>query len=406
MFEEFTFDFLSERMLSNVNDDYDKREGSIIYDAIAPAALELAFLYTVLDMVSNEVYADTASYYYLIKRAAERGITPKEASPAIVKMNVVPTNAAVNVGDRFNIGDLNYVVTEPVENEAGAYKLQCESSGIEGNRGSGTLLPVEYVNGLQSAEISGILIPGEDEENVETFRERYFASFSDQSFGGNKADYIDAVKNIDGVGNCKVIRRWKNGYNPSTFIPNDEVKNWMLNQTAEKLGPEVYNWLQKIYTAALNKWLTVGGTVEVIIITSEYKSPTTELIKKVQDTIDPENSAGEGNGLAPIGHLVSVVGVKEENINIELDITYNDGFSFSNTKTLMEESIDSYFEKLREGWAENNNTIIRISQIETLILNVKGVLDVRNVKINGEQTNITLDDYSVPVRGDIVERNE
>ena len=136
MFEEFTFDFLSERMLSNVNDDYDKREGSIIYYAIAPAALELAFLYTVLDMVSNEVYADTASYYYLIKRAAERGITPKEASPAIVKMNVVPTNAAVNVGDRFNIGDLNYVVTEPVENEAGAYKLQCESSGIEGNRGS------------------------------------------------------------------------------------------------------------------------------------------------------------------------------------------------------------------------------------------------------------------------------
>ena len=98
--------------------------------------------------------------------------------------------------------------------------------------------------------------------------------------------------------------------------------------------------------------------------------------------------------------------MKEENINIELDITYNDGFSFSNTKTLMEESIDSYFEKLREGWAENNNTIIRISQIETLILNVKGVLDVRNVKINGEQTNITLDDYSVPVRGDIVERNE
>lgn len=39
MFEENDFDTLMERMLENVSDELDKREGSVIYDAIAPAAL-------------------------------------------------------------------------------------------------------------------------------------------------------------------------------------------------------------------------------------------------------------------------------------------------------------------------------------------------------------------------------
>ena len=68
MFEENDFDTLMERMLENVSDELDKREGSVIYDAIAPAALELANMYVALDVVMDEVFADTASYYYLIKR--------------------------------------------------------------------------------------------------------------------------------------------------------------------------------------------------------------------------------------------------------------------------------------------------------------------------------------------------
>ena len=45
MYENQTFDSIMQRMLSNVSDDMDKREGSVIYDAIAPCALELESLY-------------------------------------------------------------------------------------------------------------------------------------------------------------------------------------------------------------------------------------------------------------------------------------------------------------------------------------------------------------------------
>mgnify|MGYP007055113316 CR=1 FL=1 len=68
MFEENDFDTLMERMLENVSDELDKREGSVIYDAIAPAALELANMYVALDVVMDEVFADTASYYYQLFR--------------------------------------------------------------------------------------------------------------------------------------------------------------------------------------------------------------------------------------------------------------------------------------------------------------------------------------------------
>ena len=62
MYEAQDFEEIATRMLSHVDDKFDKREGSVIYDAVAPTALELAFFYTCLDMVMDEVFADTASY--------------------------------------------------------------------------------------------------------------------------------------------------------------------------------------------------------------------------------------------------------------------------------------------------------------------------------------------------------
>lgn len=48
------------------------------------------------------------------------------------------------------------------------------------------------------------LVPGEDDEDVESLRERYFSSFNAQQFGGNQADYINKTISISGVGSVKV----------------------------------------------------------------------------------------------------------------------------------------------------------------------------------------------------------
>ena len=406
MFEEYDFDTLLDKMLSNVDDRMDKREGSVIYDAVAPAALELANFYINLDMTLDEVFAESASYYYLIKRASERGLLPKEETNAILLMRVIPSETKISVGDRFNLDELNYTVTSIIDGNAGTYQVQCETAGIVGNQQLGVLLPIETeneLNDMESATLEEVLIPGEDEEDVETFRERYFASFDNEAFGGNKADYVEKVNNIDGIGGCKPIRAWSGGYNPARMIPNTTVRTWFEQQSEETLGENIYNWLSTIYNASINKLLTVGGTVKITIINSEFRKPSATLVQTVQEEIDPTNTTGEGDGVAPIGHVVNVVGVEEIPINVTLsDVEYETGYSFDTLKDAIETTIDNYFFDLRQAWASNDNLIVRTSQIEAQLLLMTGIVDIQGILLNGQEGNIVLDSDSIPIRGDVI----
>lgn len=353
MFEQYEYDSIMERLLSNVPDNIDKREGSIIWDALAPVALELSNFYIHLDMVINECFADTASYYYLIKRAAERGMYPKEASKAILKIEVLPVDCKLEVGTRFNLDDLNYIVVSEIA--TGSYRVECEEEGRIGNQQFGRLLPIEYVEGLESAILTEVLIPGEEEEEEEAFRERYFASFQKKAFGGNKAEYMEQVKKIDGVGGVKVYPAW-NG----------------------------------------------GGTVKIVILSSEYKEPSEELIEVVQTTLDPVENGGEGVGIAPIGHVVTVEGVSTCSISIQADVTYQNGKTFEDLKESMEQVVEQYLNGLAMQWEKEENLIVRISQLEAALLSLDGVLDITHMTLNEREENVILIENQIPVRGDVI----
>lgn len=402
MFEVYDFDTLMENMLSNISSRFDKREGSVIYDALAPAALELSNFYIALDMVLDEVFADTASYYYLIKRAAERGIYPEEETSAICKMEVSPKDIKISIGDRFSLNGLNYTVVSVIDTEAGEYQIECETAGTEGNQQTGELLPIENaedINGMEYARLTEILVPGEEEEDVETFRERYFASVNSEAFGGNKTDYKDKINSIHGIGGCKITRAWENGYSPSSMLPGAEVTSWLAGQSEDTLGKDVYKWISAVYNAAEEKLLTTGGTVKVVIINSEYKPPSPALVKIVQDTLDPVTSAGEGDGIAPVGHVVNVTGVKSYAINVSAAFTYKQGYSFSVLQVPLQEMLDNYFAELSQYWADEDNIVVRIGEIESRILKLEGITDVSDITLDGLNKNLVLGSDAIPVRG-------
>ena len=48
----------------------------------------------------------------------------------------------------------------------------------------------------RTCTITALLIPGEDEEDTEVFRQRYFNSLNAQAFGGNRIDYIEKVNEM------------------------------------------------------------------------------------------------------------------------------------------------------------------------------------------------------------------
>ena len=395
MYEGITYETILDRMLSRVSNQFDKREGSVIFDTHSPTAIELQILYLELDTILKEAYGDTASREFLIRRCAERGITPYEATQAVLKGEFTPTNIEL-IGKRFNIGESNFVAVEKIAD--GVYKMQCEDAGIIGNQQLGVMLPIEYIDGLETALLTEVLITGESEEDTEDFRKRYFDSFSEKAFGGNVQDYLEKTNAIAGVGSTKVTRVWNGDIQPAAMIPNAKVKAWYA-EIKKTVSTEVLNWLSAVYTAAEQKKLTTGGTVLLTIVNSDYGVASDTLIQTVQNTIDPPEQAGNGYGLAPIGHVVSVKGAVGVPIAVKAKITFDTGYSWSNLQNSIDAAIESYLLELRKSWADTSYLIVRVSQIETRLLGISGIIDIDDTQINGSTDNVTLGAYEIPIFG-------
>lgn len=345
--DEMTFDYIMNRMLESVPDTVDKREGSIIYDALSPAAAELVKCYMELDVVMDETFVDTASLQYLMLRCKERGVAIQGETAAVIEGVFTPSSVELTAGLRFNCDEVNYTITEKIS--AGHYKLEAETLGTVGNKYTGLLLPIQTVNGLDTAQIAAVLIPAEDGDTTDTLREKYYASIDGEAFGGNVADYREKVNAITGVGGVKVYPVW-NG----------------------------------------------GGTVKLTIIASDFTAPSTELISKVQTAIDPEQNHGEGLGLAPIGHTVTVTGAKYADLTITANVTFAAGWNWENGKSQLVSAANAYLDELCKAWADSETTVVRISQIETHLLTADCVVDVDGTTVNGDTKNIELAADEIP----------
>lgn len=398
-FENQTYAEIMRRILERVPANTDKREGSLIWDATGPSSAEMAILYTELDSILQVTFADTAPRDFLVRRAAERGLEPKPATYAVLRADF---NRTVPIGSLFSLETLDYKVLErmPDADMPGvvAYRVRCQNIGTIGNSQFGTLIPVEYIEGLNYAELVELLIPGAEEEETEAFRQRYFDSLTSQAFGGNQADYKEKVLALDGVGAVKVFPVWNSGIEPSSLVPSIAVTAWYLSIIGT-VPAEVEPWLTAIYTAANSLLLTVGGTVKLVIMNSAHGVPSDELISDVQEAIDPPGNHGDGLGLAPIGHVVKVVGVESETVDVALTLTYQSGWDWPAVAEYVTAAVDTYFEELSHDWQSADGLIVRVSQIETRVLSCPGIVDVQNTLLNGSPENLVLDAVHIPVRG-------
>lgn len=408
LFDDLTYEALMKSALERVSPALDKREGSMIYNGLAPSMAELARLYIGLDFVFLSTFVSTAPRKYLIERAKDRGMEPYPATAAVFRADM---NIEVPINTRFSSEDLNFVVTERLpeyDSDNGvAHKVVCETAGSDANDHTGSLIPIDYVSGLTFANLVELLIPGEDEEDTEVFRQRILASMQGQAFGGNQADYKAKVLSIDGVAAVKVHPVWNGNFSPSSIKPGTGARAWVEDEMANdpNITGAAKAWIQYVYNAAIANKLTVGGSVKLTIMGSNYAAPSADLVTQVQNTIDPPEHTGEGLGLAPIGHSVLVVGVGTTTINITTTLTYATGYSWNDVKTRVEAAIDDYFTELKQSWADESALVVRISQIESRILAACSpmVTDIANTTLNGTAANITLVEDNIPARGTINE---
>ena len=337
MFEKYTFEYILSQMLNRVSDEYDKREGSLMYIALAPAAAELAIIYTNLDAYVRSKWIATATDEDLDNFAYMFGVERKRATYAIVKgvfMDNTNRLMSLPLESRFSCNGVCYFATEVIS--AGVYELQAEIPGEGGNQ-TGTLLPISYIENLATCNIESVLIFGENIEKDEVFRARLMKNITQRSQDGNIAQYIEWAEAFDGIGKAKVFP------------------------------------------------LSDGDITEVSIIDPQGHPASTVLINDFQNYLDP-GTEGLGNGKAPIGAKIRVITAEALEISVSVEIA----------GTVVEEdiknSITEYLSKI--SFVKN---AVSYFQIASEISNLNGVDEIQNFKINGGITDILIKENQVPM---------
>lgn len=335
MFEDKTYETIRDEILDSIDDSLDKREGSVIYDATIYVAPKIAELYSYLDVFLNLAFADTSDGSYLTLRAAEFGVKRKLATAAIRKGIFRDSDGVlmdIPLNSRYSNGEMSFVATERIA--AGEYKLTAEQAGLDGNGGSGELIPIQPVNGLGSAELSEVILPGTDEETDESLKNRLSIRVQRQATSGNIYHYEQWALSVPGVGGVKVIPVWN--------------------------GP---------------------NTVKVILLSNEKTSVTQGTIDEAVELIEKER---------PIGAIVTVASAEELSINVSATLTLAPGATIEDVEVQFAEGLKEYLQSV--AFVTNNVTgepeLIRYTRIANILLDLPPIIDYTNLLVNGGAVNI------------------
>lgn len=363
MFEKYTYNYLMENALNNAPEEIDTRPGSIYYDAVSGVMLEIARMYSDLDVVLNLSSVDSAVGEYLDRKTSEYGITRREASCARYKITFVGTTPKTRT--RFFAGSLYFIL----EDSNGVLNIKCETPGtIANNILPGTAaVPVNTISGLESATIGEIYEQGLDVETDDALRARLREKIAGPAENGNRQHYKTWCESVEGVGKARIFPLW-NG--PNT------VKGVLISALGTPVGDRVVKAVQ------------------------DYIDPATSENKTIVDGVEYVVGDGLGNGVANIGAHFTAVSAKTLNLGISFSAQLKTGAVVATVKENVKNAITEYFKKLvMENAAEN--IVIRVSAIGSVLLNISDIIDYSGLLINGEAKNIVPDSDCVPILGEV-----
>ena len=349
------YDYWLDLMLENIPDDIDQREGSVIYDALAPAAMVMAQQSLARANIIKQTYIKTAQDQFLDYRAEEHGTLRYAATQTEVKAKFLDSDGNtinnVQIGDQFaSIGETPIFYTVQKINDDLTGELTADDPGTTANSYIGQILPVTSNDSLSWAEITEIVAPARDEETDDHLRDRLLKADDWIAYGGNITDYLAMLNKISEVGAGQVYPVW-NG----------------------------------------------AGTVKLVIVDNNLMPASADLVKKVKNIIDPTDNESQGYGLAPIDHQVTVVAPTPLKVNISATVNIDGTHGADIVKAKIKTAVDEYFKLLRQSWNTidaktgrgYSQTIYR-SKILSQIMMVDGVVNASVPTLNGSDQDIAL----------------
>lgn len=338
-----TLEEILEFLLAGIPEEYDTSVGSFFYDLLYPVAEQIYLLRDKINTLSENAFALTAAGEYLDRKTAEQGLKRRAATFASGTVRIYGNRGeVVPEGAKVAADNILFSVNENASIPEDGFvdvPATCTTAGTAGNVKKGEInrFPVT-LPGLTAVENITDFSGGYSAEIDADLLERYIEKVSRPNASGNKNHYIGWAKEVEGVGEVRVIPLWN--------------------------GP---------------------GTVKVVIVDSENQPAEDDLILKVKDHIE-ENR--------PIGAEVTVVSAAPLYISISVTIISDES---PDIQTNVEAAIQSYLsgEALKKGY-------ISYAKVGSLILSVTGVDDYEDLVINGGTGNIQIEDGAAPILQSVV----
>ena len=338
---------IKQDMLSRVKNTVDKSENSLVHDALSPASLEMAHLYTVLEAVAGKMdlenlEGDELERHIYQRSGLERRPATKARATAVIfgeqgvditKGDLVGTQTKLfRVMETKVIGPSGFMEVE----------VEAEEPGEAGNVPAETItrFPVA-IPGLTSVTNPAPASGGYEAETDRELLERYYDKIKTPAISGNSHHYMMWAKEVPGVGEARVIPTWAG-----------------------------------------------NGTVKVVIVDSNKLPADQELVGNVAAHIEGER---------PLGADVTIASAVPNVLTVQFTVVKDSSYTLEQVKTNVKEGIELY---LKEIAFESD--FVSYAHVGRIILESAGVQDYSGLTLNGGTGNILLGYEDVPVLGEVI----
>ena len=336
-YNQETYQVIRQRMLDNMSNDIDKREGSFVSNMVSPVGVEFAKYYMELDNILAIMFLEDATNEFLDKKVYDFGIERKQGSFSRGYIKITGANGTFipQHSEVLSQSGLMFFTLDDVWIEEGVAVVEVEASnvGIEYN-----LIPnsinkfSKEIYGVDSVTNEEEFTEGTNTETDEELRERFFEIIRRPATSGNIYHYEQWAKEIDGINQVRVKPLW-NG----------------------------------------------NGTVKVIV-SNNNEMVDSEIVQKCQEHIDK---------VRPIGADVTVITLSPFNISITGNIYIEEGYNLDTIKITFTENLIKYLNSCTD-------TVV-YTRVAGCLGSIEGIKDYSNLKVNGSTSNIKYNDEMLPI---------
>lgn len=353
LFDNETPEVIRDRILGRMSSELDTREGSFAFDVVSPVAFELWRQKMTMEEFLSAFYIDETSGKYLDPHANLVGLERKAGASAVAVMTfagrdglVIPAGTAFfsDTGKEFTLEEDATIQDSGAVGRVVAAQVG-EAYNVDAGSINQMLRNITGLDGYANEAATG----GADPEKDAALFGRIDQKRKNPATSSNEAHYREWALEMDGIGDCRVDRLW-NG----------------------------------------------NGTVRVVVVGYDYDPVDETVVAAVAENIETKRA---------VGAHVTVISAGGVSIDVAATLTIDLSTTLADVKVAFTELLTAHLqESIAQIFKQNDREVrctIYYNRIAALLMSVDGVIDYADLTVNGGTDNITLNDVSVPVAGEV-----